>query len=390
MPLLKPDTKMLHLANLSFLLFSVFSASWLTTPRFLVVNLALERLNAPATRASNALTPVSSSTPTQPYQTPGRRPRNAFIIFRDVFLAVNKNMLPRQQTEVSAIAGAVWRGLSDEKQLIYQTLARLEREAYERGNPAPASQRRVSAAGGSGSRNSRGHRMIPSQSAVNVLHGPGAQDMDAQAFLYRAPTIAPAAASEMPRIQDPISFMMNGNTDKVLHDVHTTQGQGMIDVHHGQATQGLQTSHQWPASASIRTAIAETSVSDSQIPNPVSYYRDTSGQSFAIMNQTAIPQYLPSAPIVAPIARHPNLVATSFTHHQLGGNIYNQGWGEPLASHASASSSVGVGSSSLEVGLPNHGGGSSIYYEHPPENTWDGSQYRQHQLWSSGYSGQPS
>lgn len=56
-------------------------------------------------------------------------------------------MLPRQKTEVSTIAGTIWRGLSEEQQLIYQTLARLERETYERDNPAPASQRRVSAGG---------------------------------------------------------------------------------------------------------------------------------------------------------------------------------------------------------------------------------------------------
>ncbi len=210
-------------------------------------------------------------------------------------------MLPRQQTEVSTIAGAIWRGLSDEQQLIYQTLARLEREAYERDNPAPASQPRVSA-GGNGSRSSRGRRMIPSQSVVDVLHGPGAQ-----AFLYRAPTAAPTAAPEIPRVQYSTSSMMNGNTDGVLHDVYFTQGQGMIDTHHGQATQGLQTSHQWRASASIPTVITETSVSDSQTHNPVSYYRDTSGQSFAVMNQTAIPQYLPSTPVVAPIARRPNV-----------------------------------------------------------------------------------
>ncbi len=77
----------------------------------------------------------------------------------------------------------------------------------------------------------------------------------------------------------------------------------MIDVQHGQATQGLQTSYQWPASISIPASLTETSVSDSQTHNPVSYYRDTSGQSFMIMNQAAIPQYLPSAPIVAPIDR---------------------------------------------------------------------------------------
>ncbi|PBK66064.1 hypothetical protein ARMSODRAFT_1048629 [Armillaria solidipes] len=344
------------------------------------------QLFPPATRASSASTPVSSSTPTRPC----RRPRNAFIIFRDVFLAVNKNILPRQQTEVSSIAGAIWRGLSGEQQLIYQTLARLEREAYERDDPAPALQRRVSA-GANDSRNSRRRRVIPSQSVVDLLHGPVAQGMDAQAFLYRAPTIAPTATPEIPRVQYPSSFMMNGNTDAVFLDVHTTQGQGIIEVQHGQATQGLRTSHQGPASISVptqATAITETSISDSQ--TPVSYYRDTSGQSFAIMNQTAIPQYLPSAPIVAPIARRPN-PDPAFTHQQLAGNTYNHNnsWGGLSATHASASSSVEVGSSN-HGGGSTHGGGSSAYYEHPAENTWDDSQYRQHQLWSSGYSGQPS
>jgi hypothetical protein len=149
--------------------------------------------------------------------------------------------------------------------------------------------------------------MIPSQSVVDVLHGPDTQDMDAQAFLHHAPTAAPTAALEIPCVQYLTSSMMNGNTDAVLHDAYFTQGQGMIDTHHGHATQGMQTSHQWPASISIPTAITETSVSDPQIPDHVSYYRDTSGQSFAVMNQTAIPQYLPLAPVVAPIARRPNV-----------------------------------------------------------------------------------
>ncbi len=236
------------------------------------------------------------------------------MIFREVFLAVNKYILPRQQTDVSIIAGKIWHGLSDEQQLIYQTLARLEREAYEHDNPVPASQLRVSA-GGNGSRSRRGRRMIPSQSVVDVLHGPGTQDMDAQAFLPRAPIVAPPAALEIPRIQYPTSSMMNGNTDAVLHDAYFTQGQGMIDVQHGHATQGMQTSYQWPASISIPTATPETSVSASQIPNPVSYYRDTSGQTFAIMDQTAIPQYLPSTSIVAPIARRPNVRRFSSSLH---------------------------------------------------------------------------
>ncbi len=35
-----------------------------------------------------------------------------------------------------------------------------------------------------------GRRMIPSQSVVDLLHELVAQGMDAQAFLYRAPTVA--------------------------------------------------------------------------------------------------------------------------------------------------------------------------------------------------------
>ncbi|KAK0234952.1 hypothetical protein EDD85DRAFT_1024834 [Armillaria nabsnona] len=177
---------------------------------------------------------------------------------------------------------------------------------------------------------------------------------------------------------------MNSNTDVVPHNVHQTS----IDLQHGQATQSMPTSHQWPAFTSIPTAVTETSFSDSQIHYPVSFYGDTSGQSFAIMNQAAIPQH-PSAPVVALITHRPNPVATSFTPHQLDGNTYNQGWGEPLTTYAFASSSVEVGSSNHGGGSI-HGGGSSTYYEHPPENTWDDSQYRQHQFWPSGYSGQPS
>ncbi|KAK0487995.1 hypothetical protein EDD18DRAFT_648077 [Armillaria luteobubalina] len=202
--------------------------------------------------------------------------------------------------------------------------------------------------------------------------------MSAHASSYRAPNIAPTAAPEIPRDQLPTSSLMNSNTDPVFLDVHATQGQGMVDTYHGQATQGRLTSHQWPASASISTTVAETFVSDSQIPSPVYYYRDASGQSFAIMNQTAIPQYRSSAPTVAPIARHPDPVATSLTYHQLDDNTYDQGWGE--------SSTYTSASSSLEVGTSNYGGGSiqgegsSAYYGHPAENTWDGFQESQHQF----------
>ncbi|KAK0216813.1 hypothetical protein IW262DRAFT_1393660 [Armillaria fumosa] len=347
-------------------------------------NLASSRsvsLTPPAIRGPNAGTPLPSFATVQPYRIPSRRPRNAFIIFRDVFLAANKNILPRQQTKVSTIAGAIWRGLSEEQQLIYQTLARLEREVYEHDNPAPASQRRVS----SGSRNSRGRRGIPVQSVDDLLHGPIALDLDPQVFLYRAPSIAPTAAYEISRAQYPTFSMMNGTTDAVLHDVHTTQGQ----IRHGQATQGTQTSRQSSASASIQATLAETSVTDSQFHNPVSYYRDTSGQSFAVMNQAVIPQYLPSTPIAAPIAHRPDPVATSFIHHQLNRNTHNQGWGEPSTIHTSASSSVEVGSFNYGGGST-HGEGSSAYYGHPAENTWDGFQDHQRQPWSSGHSGQSS
>ncbi|KAK0234958.1 hypothetical protein EDD85DRAFT_954469 [Armillaria nabsnona] len=108
------------------------------------------------------------------------------------------------------------------------------------------------------------------------------------------------------------------------------------------------------------------------------------------MNQTAIPQYLPSAPVVAPIARRPN-PDPAFIHQQLAGNTYNHnnGWGEPSTTYTSASSSVEVGSSNYGGGST-HGEGSSAYYGHPADNTWDGFQDRQRQLWSSSYSGQPT
>ncbi len=108
---------------------------------------------------------------------------------------------------------------------------------------------------------------------------------------------------------------------------HTTwQGQAMTDAHLGQATRGMQTSHQWPASSMIPTATPETSVSDSQIHNPVSHYHDTSGQSFALTNQTAIPQYLPAAPVVAPVAHRQNVRRFSSSRSEAGTDmiVYSQ------------------------------------------------------------------
>ncbi|PBK89614.1 hypothetical protein ARMGADRAFT_1033149 [Armillaria gallica] len=337
-------------------------------------------LTLPATRTSNATTSLPSVAAAQPYRIPRRHPRerDSFTIFLDVLIAMYKSRLPTQRTEARRIARTFWNGLPREEQLFYETLARQEREDYERDDAAPALQHRVSARD-SGLRSSRGRQMVSSRSVVDrdLSHWPAAQ-VDSQAFVNRAPTITPTVAPGIPRVQYPNSFMMNVNTDLVAHHVYTTEGQAMIDLQHGQATQGMPTSHQWPASTSIPTAVTETSISDSQIHNSVSYYHDASGQSFGIMNQTAIPQHLPSAPVVAPVAHRPNPVTVLFTHHQLDGNIYNHnnGWGEPSTSHASTSSSVEVGS--------------SAYYEHPAENTWDDSRDRQHQLWSSGYSGQLS
>ncbi|KAK0234956.1 hypothetical protein EDD85DRAFT_841223 [Armillaria nabsnona] len=198
-------------------------------------NLALSHNGLLIAQASNTLTPVSSSTPTQPYRIPRRRRRgrDAFAVFVDVYIAKHKHRLPTQKTKVRLIARSIWDRLPREEQLIYQKLAREEREDYERDNAAPALQRCVSARG-SGSRNSRGCQMAAHSLSIvdrDLPHWPVAQGMDTQTFLYRAPTVAPTAAPEIPRVQYSTSSMMNGNTDAVLHDVYFTQGQGMIDTH---------------------------------------------------------------------------------------------------------------------------------------------------------------
>ncbi|KAK0435689.1 uncharacterized protein EV420DRAFT_1592664 [Desarmillaria tabescens] len=325
--------------------------------------------------ASRTAAPVPSFAATQPYQIRGRRPRNPSTIFRDIFFATYKVLLPSNEAEVSRLASDAWHELSEEERLFYKTIAKLEKEAYELGKSTHALQRRGST-GDKGSKNDGGRRMIPSLSVANLPYGSVAQGMDAQSFFYRTPTAAP----EIPRIQYPPFFMTN--TDTITHDVHATQGQGMTDVQHGRATQSMQTSQQWPP---VPAAFAESS--DSQIHNPVSYYHDVSGQSFAVMNQAVIPQYLPSAPAAAPVVHRPNPTTASFTHHQHDGNTYNHnnGWGEPSTTYASSSSFAEIGSSNHDAGSNNHGrapthdGGPSTYYELPAENTWDGL-YGQHQL----------
>ncbi|KAK0234959.1 hypothetical protein EDD85DRAFT_954470 [Armillaria nabsnona] len=310
----------------------------------------------PVAQTSNATTLVP--------KTPSRRPRTPFIIFRDVFLAANKNMLPKRQIEVNAIAGPVWHGLSEEQQLVYKTLARLEREVYERDNPAHALQHRGSS-GGKGSKDDQGCTRIPSQSAADLPHGPGIQGTEAQNFPYHAPTTAPAVAPRVPHVQNPTLFMMN--TDEMLYDVHATQGQSMVDTQHGYAARNMQFSYQWPASTSVATTFAEQS--DPQIHNHATYYHNASGQNFAIMNPTAILQYLPSVPAVAPTAHGLNPLPVAFYRHELDANadVRND------ASHSSAASSMEVGSSTgKREFLP--------YYERPAPNTWDDLQYHQRQL----------
>ncbi|KAK0436851.1 uncharacterized protein EV420DRAFT_1770235 [Desarmillaria tabescens] len=199
--------------------------------------------------ASRTAAPVPSFAATQPYQIRGRRPRNPSTIFRDIFFATYKVLLPSNEAEVSRLASDAWHELSEEERLFYKTIAKLEKEAYELGKSTHALQRRGST-GDKGSKNDGGRRMIPSLSVANLPYGSVAQGMDAQSFFYRTPTAAP----EIPRIQYPPFFMTN--TDTITHDVHATQGQGMTDVQHGRATQSMQTSQQWPP---VPAAFAESS-----------------------------------------------------------------------------------------------------------------------------------
>ncbi|KAK0234978.1 hypothetical protein EDD85DRAFT_791882 [Armillaria nabsnona] len=206
--------------------------------------------------------------------------------------------------------------------------------------------------GGKDSKDDQGCTRIPSQSAADLPHRPGIQGTEAQNLPYHAPTTAPAVAPRVPRVQNPTLFMMN--TDKMLYDVHTTQGQSMF-------------SYQWLASTSVATTFAKQS--DPQIHNHATNYQDTSGQNFAIMNPAAILQYLPSVPTVAPTAHGPNPLTAAFYCHELGTNadVHNN------ASHSSAASSMEVGSSTGKRESP-------PYYERPVPNTWDDLQYHQHQL----------
>ncbi|KAK0475778.1 hypothetical protein IW261DRAFT_1492899 [Armillaria novae-zelandiae] len=351
-------------------------------------------LAPPATRTSNALTSLPFYAAAQPSQTlhhrRSPRPRDAFTIFLHVFTAQYKNRLPTHRNEVRLIARPIWDGLAREERHFYETLARQEREFCERNHTTPVLQRHVSARDG-GSRNSGEHQMVLPRSVLgrDIPHRPIAQ-VDPQAFVNRVPIRTPTAVSESLRTQYPNSSVMNVNTDVlVAHNVHTTEGQVMIDVQHEQARQGMPTSHQWPASISIPPAVTETSIGDSQIRDSVPFYRDTSGQSFLIMDRPTTPQYLPSAPVAVPIAHRPNPVATLLTHHQFDGNTYNQGLGELSTVHTSASSSTEVGSFNYGGGST-HGEGSSAYYGHPAESTWDGFQDNQRQFWSSDHSGQSS
>ncbi|KAK0488012.1 hypothetical protein EDD18DRAFT_1335299 [Armillaria luteobubalina] len=269
-------------------------------------------LTPPATRTSNATASLPTYAAAQRYQTLHRRsprPRDAFTIFLHVFTAQYKNRLPAHRTEVRLIALPIWDGLAREERLFYETLARQEREFCERGHTTPALQRRVSARDG-GSRNSRERQMVLNRSVAgrDQPHWPVAQ-VDPQAFVNRFPIMTPTAADENLRIQYPSSSIidvMDVSTDVVAHNVCTTEGQAMIDLQHGQATQGMPTSHQWLPSISIPPVVTESSISDSLIHDSVPYYRDISGQSFLITNQSTTPQYLPSAPVVAPIAHRPN------------------------------------------------------------------------------------
>ncbi|KAK0436836.1 uncharacterized protein EV420DRAFT_1652372 [Desarmillaria tabescens] len=258
-------------------------------------------------------------------------------------------------------------------------MARLEREVYECDIPT---QHCGSSAGSNSSGNSRWRSRAPSWTAADPPHEPLTIGIDRQASVYHAPTIAPTAAPAIPRVQYLASFPMNIDDNVMLQDVHVTQGQRNQQVH---ATQGMEAPYQPQASISVPAAITESS--DSQIHNPVPYYHNASSQSFnAVMNQAAaITQYLPSAPVAAPVARCLNPVTTLSTHHWLDGDTYNRnnGWGEPSTMYASSSSFVEVGSSNHGAGSnshgrePNHDGEPSTCYEFPPENIWDGL-YGQH------------
>ncbi|KAK0183681.1 hypothetical protein F5146DRAFT_708287 [Armillaria mellea] len=322
----------------------------------------------PVIRASNTTTPLTSFASALIPRRRRRRGRDAFAVFVDVYIAKHKYSLPTPKAEVRLIARPIWDGLPKEEQIFYETLARREREYYEHDNAAPALQRRVSAQG-DGSRNSRGRQMAAHSLSVVDRDLPQwlvAQGMDTQ-DVYYAPAITPTTASGIPPIQHPDSFMMDVNIDAVPHN---TLGQDMIHSQHGQATQGVRANRQRQASFFIPAVATVPSASDSQNYNTVPYYRDTSGQIFAVMNQPAMPQYFSSAPVVAPVAHHPNPATVSFTPYQLDGNIHNHnsGWAEPSTTYTSASSSVEVVSSS-RAGGSTYGGGSSPRYQHPAENT---------------------
>ncbi|KAK0186423.1 hypothetical protein F5146DRAFT_1161298 [Armillaria mellea] len=217
-----------------------------------------------------------------------------FIIFQNVFLAANKNTLPRRQVEVNAIAGPVWHGLSEEQQLVYQTLARLEREAYERDNPAHALQH-------------HGQQLI-------------------------CPT------GQIPHIQN-APFMVN--TNEMLYDVYATQGQSIVGAQHRYAALKMQLSYQWPPSTSVSATFAEHS--GPQVHNHATYYHDASGQDFTIMNL----QYLAPVPTITTTAHGPNPPTAAFYRNELDKNTDVHG-----VSQLSPSSSMEVGSSTSERESP--------------------------------------
>ncbi|KAK0487996.1 hypothetical protein EDD18DRAFT_1335284 [Armillaria luteobubalina] len=307
----------------------------------------------PAAQTSNA----SMSAP----KTPSRRPRTPFIIFRDVFLAANKNTLPRRQIEVNAIAGPIWQGLSEEGQAVYKMLARLEKDSYERDSPAHAVQY-CGSGGGKGSKSDRGRRKIPSRSAADQ---PGTE---AQALPCHSLAIAPAVEPLVP------CGPSMTNTGEMLDDVHATHGRGIVDAQHRYAAQNMQFLYELPASTSVAATFVENS--DPQIHNHAAYYHNALGQNFTLMNPAAILQYLPSAPTVTPITHGPELFTATF-QHQLDTNADVRN-----VSRSSPASFMEVGSSTGERE-------SSLYYERPAQSTWEVLQCRQRPLWSD-YSERPT
>lgn len=137
------------------------------------------------------------------------RPLNAWILYRGEFIRSNITNLPTRQRDLSKVAAASWRALSDEEKQPYFALAKLHKEEHERQYPnykyqpvrrGPSSKARTRAVGKQLSRSIQEFKIVPGKAPAPAF-------LPTPATLFPPPVIF-TSSRDSPQLSTPPSHRL--------------------------------------------------------------------------------------------------------------------------------------------------------------------------------------